>query len=361
MRLQDLEPAAAKLCLKIESVCRNKLPIRPGDRLLLAVSGGADSLALTLILHILAPRLQIGLSAMHINHMLRPTADAEAEFTVKFCAGLNLPCAIARAEIGKIAESSGLGLEEAGRNARRALLAREAERAGARYILLGHHQSDLAEDILMRLTRGSGWPALGGMSCQNGMFLRPLLHTDPQKLREFLIVCGCQWQEDESNESLKFTRNRFRHVILPLLRCENPAITDTLARLHAQAEIDEDYWTTLLDNALQRQPWQIQIDKDNASLLLPAGLLLELHPAARMRLYHRALKYLRELTATQGQVRADMLTRLDRAWQSRIGNKKLQCGNGIDAICSRAGITFCGPAGAAITSSQPQGQNNASP
>lgn len=340
MLLKDLEPVSAHLCLEIEKVCRKRLGLLPGQKLLLAVSGGADSLALALIMHVLAPRLRVSLSALHVNHMLRPEAQADAELAASFCAKLDIPCALVSANIAELAQKRHCGVEEAGREARRTLLEKQAASVNASQILLAHHKEDLAEDILMRLVRGAGWPGLGGMGWRNGIFARPLLHTDPKDLRELLLTCGLTWREDASNESLAFRRNRFRHLIMPLLRCENPAISSGLARLHRQAQLDEDYWHTVLSQALAAEPWKIESSQNGVELFLPAALLRGLHVSVRMRLYHIALNKIRKLRGAGGQNRADYLERLDRAWLSGIGGKTVQCGGKVRAICKNGGISF---------------------
>lgn len=336
MRLQDLEAVSAHLCLRIERICRNQLKIAAGSRLLLAVSGGADSLALAVIFQALAPRLDASVSAIHINHNLRAAAAEDAAFVEKFCTQIGMLCAVVDINVNDAARMWRCGLEEAGRILRYRVLEERRKIQKADQILTGHHAGDLAEDILMRVMRGAGWPALGGMAWKNGKISRPLLRTQPQELRALLLACGFSWREDESNQSLEFLRNRLRHVVLPLLRLENPAINQSMGRIHELAQLDRDYWDNLLDSALQAHPWQISRTGLDATLLLPRKLLEPLHPAARMRLYHRGLNQLRD----SGQNRMDALLRLERAWQSGIGGRAIQCSGGITAYCAKNGITF---------------------
>lgn len=336
MRIQQLEPVSSRLCLDIEKVCRTRLAIPAGARLLLAVSGGADSIALALIFHILAARLNVSLRAVHINHQLRPEADADADFASNFCREADIPCTVVTANIGELAYSLKRGLEETGRIMRQKIFEEQRIVQNADLIVTAHHAGDLGEDILMRLTRGAGWPGLGGMRWKSGYTVRPLLHTEPDRLRSLLITTGYSWREDKSNLSLEFMRNRFRHVVLPLLRCENPAIDRCLPRLHDLAAIDADYWEQELESALAKNPWSFSENRDGIELLLPAALLLPLHKAARLRLYYRALDQMR----TFGQTRADTLQRLDLAWLNGVGGKALQCSGGIIAHCDKKGITF---------------------
>lgn len=340
MKLQDLEPESARLCLKIEKICRLRFNMERDSHLLLAVSGGADSLALALIFHILAPRIGVRLSVAHLDHQLRSDASKDASFVEAFCARHGLPLYAKSIDVRRQALEQKIGLEEAGRLARLETFEIIRQEIGARFILLAHHAGDLAEDILLRLTRGAGWPGLGGMAWQNGFVLRPLLHTDPRKLRSFLLDCGQPWREDASNNEFVFKRNRFRHVFMPLFRCENPAIEDSFRKIHTFAELDKDYWEAELCRFLERHPWQIERKNGALALELDRDSLKDLHAAMRLRLYHHALATLREQAGAKGQNRADALLALDSVFQSGVGGKEIQCGGGIIARHGREGVVF---------------------
>lgn len=338
MRLQELEPVSAKLALNVEKDCRQRLPFLKGKKLLIALSGGADSVALALILQTLAPRMGLDLAAAHINHGLRAEADADADFVARFCEKCGLECAICKTDVRARAERRKCGIEEAGREARLEILEKERLWRNADFIAVAHHAGDLAEDILMRLARGAGWPAAGGMAWQSGNIVRPLLHTPAAALRGFLLACGQNWREDKSNRSLAFMRNRMRHVVLPLLRCENSALDEGLLRFHDLAALDAAFWQDHLDCALAQTPWQLEENEESVQLLLPRALLAALHPAARLRLYHRALQKLRASSHKPGQTRHDTLQRLEQVFCSGIGGKLIQCSGGITAHCGKAGI-----------------------
>lgn len=343
MKLQEMEPVSARLVLNVEKDCRRKLPCLEGAKLLLAVSGGADSIALALILQALAPRMRLTLAVAHINHGLRPEAEADAAFVRRFCRDLGLECKIIKTDVRARAERLKCGVEEAGREARLEIMARERLRLKSDFIVTAHHAGDLAEDILMRLARGAGWPAAGGMAWKSGHIARPLLHTSPAALRAFLIASGQNWREDKSNKNLAFMRNRMRHVVLPLLRCENSALDEGLLRFHDLAQLDAAFWEKHLDEALAQTPW-LQEETDEAmQILLPRPLLAGLHQAARLRLYHRALQCLRT-SRNSGQTRHDTLIRLDQAFNSGMGGKVVQCSGGITAHCGKDGVLFRKPA-----------------
>lgn len=351
--LQDLSPAGARLCLEVERFCLHSLRLRHGARLLLAISGGADSTALALLMRVLAPRLDLDLQALTVNHGLRPEAEEDAVFALEVCRVLGIPCDVRRADVRALAAAEGFGLEDAGRRLRYALLEEERGAVGADFIALGHHAGDVSEDVLLRLTRGTGWPALAGMAARddNRRLLRPLLGTAPQALRNLLRECGLDWREDASNQSRHFKRNRLRLDVLPLLREENPSLDRTLHDLWQLARLDEDYWNATLQTALRAHPWVE--DKAAQSLTLPQPLLTALPPAARLRLYLLAVRRLcgagsgdaedadgTPRAAVHGQARARTLLALDEALSAGRGNTRFQMPGGLEAYLKGGSVVF---------------------
>lgn len=337
-RLQDLSPRAARLCLNVRRFCLRQLGLERHSRLLLALSGGADSTALAVILHVLAPGLGLELRGMSVNHGLRPEAAQDQAHALSLCRALGIPCSARAADVAGMARRERLGLEDAGRRLRYALLEEERQEHKADHIVLGHHAADLSEDVLLRLVRGTGWPALGGMPARDDRrhILRPLLAVEPQDLKALLIECGIGWRTDGSNEDKKFRRNRLRLDALPLLRAENPSLEKSVHTLWRLARVDQDYWDSLLDSRLTEHPWQE--DPDGTSLTLPAPLLRGLHPAARLRLYMRVLR--RHATGKE-QARAQTLLALDQALEQKRGNTRFQLPGGTEALLAGGSIRFC--------------------
>ena len=335
-----LSPAAVRLLGAVERFCREDLRLPRGARLLLGVSGGADSAALALVMRLLAPRLDLALHALTVNHGLRPEAADDAAHARRLCAGLGIPCAVRDADVRGYAAARALGLEDAGRRLRYALLEEERRACGADGIALGHHAGDVSEDVLLRLVRGAGWPALGGMTARDDArrLVRPLLAADPASLRALLRECGLAWREDGSNADRRFRRNRLRHDVLPLLREENPSLERTLLDLWRLARLDEDYWNVRLDEALAACPWQ----EDAEGLVLPAGLLRGLPPAARLRLYLRAVRRMLRArgndTPHRGQARARTLLALDQALRDGRGNTRFQLPGLLEARLAQGSV-----------------------
>lgn len=335
-RLQTLPSRLARLCLEVERFSCHRLGMADDRDWLLAVSGGADSTALLCIMGLLAPRRRWRLHAATVDHRLRPEAAADATFVAALCRAWGIPCRIVSADVPRLRQKNGLGLEEAARQARYALLEQARHDCGAAAVLLGHHRADVTEDQMLRFLRGTGWPALGGMRARDDErhLLRPLLQTDKEQLRDLLRGCGIPWREDASNADTRYTRNRLRHAVLPLLRRENPRLDESCLHLWELAGTDQDYWQRELERHLARCPWQEADD----SIILSRTLLRGMHAALRLRLYHQAVARLARLSG--GQARAATLLALDRAWQEGRGGTTFQLPGGITASLKAGSIRF---------------------
>ena len=333
-KLQELPPKWARFCLGIRSFAAQELS-RPfsASACVVACSGGADSTALLLISALLCRKDGGRVIAAHLDHGLRAESPRDADFVSALCENWNIPLVREQANIAALAKNSGMGLEEAGRLARYELLERIRREQGAELILLGHQLNDLAEDQLLRLMRGAGWPGLGGMAGHDAerCLLRPLLLTPRSKLEAFLVSCAQDWRVDQSNLEPIATRNRVRLELLPVLLRENPAYLDAAARLWRQARLDESHWEAQVQGLISTLP----PPGPAGVLLLPAHLLDTAPAPLRLRLYKAALESL-----GPGQALSDSLFRLDELWSLRASGKSLRFPGDKEARLSKAGIAL---------------------
>ena len=327
MRLQDLPRSLARRCLGVPRFCRDTLGADlAGTRLVAAYSAGLDSSALLHILALLAPRLDLTVVAAHAHHGLRPESDAELEHARDVCARLGIPLETARLDVPSALARGDSGVEERARELRYAFLESVRTAHGCDWIVTAHHADDLAEDIVMRLLRGTGWPGLGGMTGADPArrLLRPLLDWEKSELRDVLQALGAPWCEDASNESKDRTRNRVRHDILPLLRRENSALARTARQLWALARADEDYWSGLLPPL----PGHVrEFFLDARTLAVPQ--------AHRLRLFKHVLDAM-----GPGQVLAARLFLLDRAWTEGKSGRCYQFPGDKVACVEAGGVRF---------------------
>ena len=197
--------------------------LAPGDLGLVAVSGGADSMALLLALHELGLRLVVA----HLDHGLRTESPQDAEFVQELAARLGLPCIVERRPVHKQPKQSP---EAAARDVRHAFLREVAERESAQAIFLAHTADDQVETFLLRLIRGAGVAGLSGMRPKDGPLCRPLLGLWRADVEGYLRKRGQDWRKDASNRDPAFLRNRVRHELLPLLESLNPGVKQVLLR-----------------------------------------------------------------------------------------------------------------------------------
>lgn len=219
------------------------------DGVLVALSGGADSVALLLELYSLQKDRRISrLEAAHLHHGIRGTeADADAAFVRTLCERLSIPLTVDRIDVPTLAEKDGISLELAARNARYAFLERVRTDRDLDCIALGQHRDDQAETVLLRLIRGSGTDGLSGMRVRANRLIRPLLFTGKDEILAYLKARGQDWCTDRTNFEADATRNRIRLNVLPVLESLNPAIRETLADTAAHTAEDADYLNALAD------------------------------------------------------------------------------------------------------------------
>lgn len=203
----------------------------PGDTVLVAVSGGADSVALLLLLCALQGPLGIAVRVAHYEHGIRGEASREdARFVQALCGRLSVPCAVGEGDVPALRAAWRCSLEEAARRARYAFLEATAARTGADVIALAHQQEDQAETLLLHLTHGCGLEGLRGMRMRQGNHIRPLLSISRDALVAYLRARGASWREDATNADTAHARNLLRHAVFPVLRRLNPRIAEAMGR-----------------------------------------------------------------------------------------------------------------------------------
>ena len=210
---------------------RSRNLVTAGDKVLLALSGGADSTALLCLFLEIRSQLDLELAVAHLNHGLREEeSEADAEFVRSLAADYHLPCVVEK--LPPRERPRGGNAEARAREQRYRFLQRTGDSLGAQRIALAHTRNDQAETVLLRLLRGSGSLGLAAIPVSRAdRFIRPLLSIEREELRTYLRSRGVGWREDSSNRDLRFARNKVRHELIPWLeKSFNPAIVEVLAR-----------------------------------------------------------------------------------------------------------------------------------
>jgi tRNA(Ile)-lysidine synthase len=214
--------------------------VGPGDRLVVAVSGGVDSMVLLNALVHLGPRLGLRLHVAHIHHGLRGrSADRDAALVAAEAARYGLPLCVERLE--PATRARGTSVQVWARSARYARLEAVRRRVRGAWVLTAHNRDDQAETVLLNLLRGAGPRGLAGIPQARGRILRPLLGVWRAEVERYAAVHGVRFREDPSNRSVAYRRNRIRRHLLPVLAREyNPRIAEVLAALAEQSREDDD-------------------------------------------------------------------------------------------------------------------------
>jgi tRNA(Ile)-lysidine synthase len=227
--------------------------VRAGDRLGVAVSGGADSVALLLLLLELREKLGIVLSVLHFNHKLRgKSSDADEKFVANLAAKHKLTFHIGHADVAAKAKREKANLEDAARRARYAFFAKLVDQGHVNCIAVAHTADDQAETVLSHILRGTGLAGLGAIHPVAGHIVRPLLEARRAQLRAYLKSRKQAWREDVTNRDVTKTRARIRKKLLPLLEKQfQPAVVEHLATLAELAREDESFLDAVASERMQ--------------------------------------------------------------------------------------------------------------
>ena len=261
--------------------------IEDGETVLVAVSGGADSLALLYGLHALRTQLSCKLHVVHLNHCLRPDADADAGFVQQHAAHLELPCTIQRVEVPRLAQQWKLSVETAGRKARYQFYESVCTEVSAIKVALGHHQDDTAETVLMNLIRGSGATGLKGIApVRDTKFIRPLAGFTRQQIEAFLTSIGVVPKHDTTNTDTRYLRNRIRHELIPRLESDyNPNIKTGLSRTADVLRAESEY----LDTAARKGFEICRIQNQQKNVVLDRVEFRKHHVALQRRMLRQSV------------------------------------------------------------------------
>ncbi len=260
-----------------------------GDKVLVACSGGADSVALVAVLLELRDEYSLRLALAHFNHRLRRGAAADERFVIELAQRFGIALYLKREDIRAYARKRGMNLEEAGRERRYKFLREAAARIGAAKIATGHTLTDQAETVLMRILRGSGPAGLGGIApCIDGLIIRPLIEVERRDVQAYLRARKMPYRQDETNRDCRYLRNRVRQRLIPYLqRNFEPEVVRQLGRLAAICRDEETVWERVTQKEMKRM-----ILRKARQPLLDAGRLSTLPPALGRRCVRA---YLREV------------------------------------------------------------------
>ena len=292
-------PTASPLLLRVRDTIARHALIRHSDRVVVGVSGGADSVTLLHLLTCLQQPFGLTLYVVHVDHQLRSDAAEDAVFVKALAEQWRIPIAVERKDVQTVCREQGWSLEEGARRIRYACFLEAARRHSAHVVALAHTADDQAETVLMRLIRGAGVTGLAAIpfsrTVEGVRIVRPLLEVWRHEILDYLGEAGLRHRDDASNADVRFLRNRVRHELLPLLqRAYNPKMKAALAQLAEHSRSD----TAFLEGAATRV-WKRMAKRVGANgVAVAVGPFRRQPEALQRQLVRQAIRQVRgDLTA----------------------------------------------------------------
>lgn len=319
--------------------------IRPNDRVLVALSGGVDSVVLLHLLKSTADGLRIEVRAAHFDHAMRSDSAADAAWVAALCDDWQIELTQARAQLKLRGETDA-------RLARYDFLEQAARHTRSTRIATAHHADDQVETVLFRLLRGTGMRGLAGIPVRRGQFIRPLLRMRKAELLAYAAAHDVAFRDDPSNASLDFARNRIRRTVLPALEAVQPLAADAILSVARHAARTERAWRTVL----ARLENDLIVTRESERIELARPVLLEYHHELRRRMLRHLL---RGFAVVPGRAQTEQLAAFAEHAVSGA-TLKLQAGITIERafdtlVIARMPTTASAPAALAIRGSEGQG------
>lgn len=255
------------------------------DAILVACSGGPDSMALLNILLILTRNSQNRIGVFCLDHQLRPESKTELELVKVFALRNNLSFYGMSEDVNLYSKTKKISLEMAGRELRYKHLGEIARRENYTKIALAHHADDQVETVLSHFLRGSGLDGMMGMLPQRDKFIRPLLEISKQEILDYLKYENIEYALDESNNSFIYERNRLRHELIPNLKNFNPQVKNAIRRISYLARIENDFF----DECIEALKLEVLENTENEKIIIKRNLLKSKHRALRYRFWRYIL------------------------------------------------------------------------
>ncbi len=282
----------------LRQACVDQKLVCSKDRVLVAVSGGADSVALLRALCELKEEYSLQLAVVHVDHQMRPDSGLDALFVESLAKDLGLKVFVEQCNVPEMCAEVGGSLEEVARNLRYEAFQRVANHFSATAIATAHTADDQAETVMMRLLRGAGLTGLSAIPWKRALdnqrmmgsavwVIRPLLGVWRKQLEAYLAECEQAYRTDSSNKDLAFMRNRIRHELLPFIEDNyNPRIREALAQLAEQSQTDTD-----LLGLLVKRTWKRLVKERSPEYFMVDTSLLKRQPKALQRQLMRQVVY----------------------------------------------------------------------
>lgn len=307
--------------------------IKSGDKLVLAVSGGPDSIFMFDVLNKIKKRIDYEFVVCHVNHMIRKEANDDEKFVKDICEKNNIQCFVKRIDVKKYANNNKIGTEEAGRIIRYDFFEEILNKTGSNKIAIAHNKNDKVETIIMNLLRGTGTQGLRGIEpVRDNKYIRPIIEIERKDIERYCKDNNLDPRIDKTNFENIYTRNKIRNIILPYIEKEfNPNIIESLSRLSEIATEEDDYLRKVTENKFS----QMLIEQNNHKIVLDLKKFNEQDTIIKKRIVIFTVSRLMGSSSGIEKVHIEDIIKL---CENNIGNKFLTPNKNIKFLVNKGKI-----------------------
>ncbi len=325
---------------KILSTINKYNLIQKGDKIVIGVSGGPDSMCLLDSLYYLKDKLNIEIFVAHINHMIRKEADEETEYVKDYCKNKNIKCYVKKVEVEKLAKEQKLGTEEMGRKIRYEFFKEIAKKENANKIATAHNLNDNVETVLLNLLRGTGVSGLKGIEIkriENDLeYIRPIRECERKEIEEYCEKQKLNPKIDKTNLESIYNRNKVRNDLIPYLKRKfNPNILEGINRLSDIAREEEEYF----DEIIAKQYEELKIGENLNEVILDLNKFNNLNKVIKSRLIIYTINKVNGNVQGIGKIHIEDIIKL---CDNNIGNKYLTPNKNVKVFIKKGKIFFTG-------------------
>ena len=320
----------------IQTIKKNKLIIN-GDKIVLGVSGGPDSISMLDILRKIKEEniIQFDIVVAHINHLIRKEADEDEEYVKKYCKKNGIECYIKRIDVQELAQNKKIGTEEAGRKARYEFFDEISQKTNSNKIAIAHNKNDKIETIIMHILRGSGISGLIGIEpIRDNKYIRPLIECERKEIEEYCDNKKLKPRIDKTNFENEYTRNKIRNIVIPYIKKEfNPNIIETINRLSDVVTEEEAYINKIVKQTYKK----LLIEKNKKEIVLDLKKFNEQDEVIKNRIILYTTKLLNGSTQGIEKIHIKDIVKL---CNNNIGNKYLTPNKNLKILIKNKKIFF---------------------
>ena len=321
---------------KVKETIKKYNLINSGDRIVLGVSGGPDSIAMLDILRQLRDEIKFEIYVVHINHNIRgKDADEDEEYVKKYCENYNIKCFSKKIDVPTIAQNEKIGTEEAGRKVRYEYFDEILQKTNSNKIGIAHNKNDKVETIIMHLLRGSGVSGLRGIEpIRENKFIKPLIECDRQEIEKYCKENNLQPRIDKTNFEIEYTRNKIRNIVIPYIKEQfNPNIIETITRLSEVISNEDNF----IEKIAQETYNKLLVIEENNRIELNLKEFNLLDEVLKNRIILIATKKI--FGSTQGIEKVN-ITDIIKLCNNNIGNKFLMPNKNLKVLVQNRKVNF---------------------